>query len=115
MSKPNFSAQLPDRTLSQIESLKPLYNGNKTQIVINAIDRMYQQETKSMKIIKVGKVNDLIQYAVKDPDANRYYPLSESDLQHESPDAKIYYDSGVYPGVGLEQLPQYICDKASNR
>lgn len=49
MSKPNFSAQLPDRTISQIEALKPLYNGNKTQIVIDAINRMYNQEIKTMK------------------------------------------------------------------
>ncbi len=48
MATPNFSALLPDRTIQQIEALKPLYNGNKTQIVIDAINRMYQQEIKTM-------------------------------------------------------------------
>lgn len=48
MATPNFSALLPDRTIKQIEALKPLYNGNKTQIVIDAIKRLYQQEIKTM-------------------------------------------------------------------
>src|SRR5690606_21723835 len=43
----------------------------------------------------------------------RYFPLNETDLEYERPDAKIYYDSGLYPGITLEELPQYICDKAT--
>ena len=65
-----------------------------------------------MKIIKVGKVNDIFLYAIYNEEYPRYYPLTKRDLQFEAADAKIYYDSGVYPGVALSELPQYICDKA---
>lgn len=65
-----------------------------------------------MKTIHVGENNDLYLHAVEAD--GRYYPLSESDLAFEQPDATIYYDSGIYPGTTLEQLPQYICDKATN-
>lgn len=67
-----------------------------------------------MKIIKVGEVNDLVQYALWDTEWRRYIPLSESDLQFQAADAKIYYDSGLYPSVTLEELPQYICNKATD-
>lgn len=63
-----------------------------------------------MKTIKVGKTNDIHLYAVEVD--GQYYPLSKNDLAHETPDAKIYYDSGMYPGITLEELPQYICNKA---
>lgn len=66
-----------------------------------------------MKTIKVGATNDLHLFAVEAD--GRYYPLTESDLNFERPDAKIYYDSGLYPGISLDELPQYICDKAKNR
>jgi len=66
-----------------------------------------------MKTIKVGTTNDLHLFAVDGGDG-RYYPMTESDLNFEQPDAKIYYDSGLYPSITLEELPQYICDKARN-
>lgn len=66
-----------------------------------------------MKTIKVGKVNDLHLYAVKD-EYGGYVPLNEIDLEFVSPDAKIYYDSGLYPSITLAELPQYICNKAKN-
>jgi hypothetical protein len=74
-----------------------------------------------MKIIKVGKVNDLIQYAMWYEDEHnagvpgRYIPLSQIDLEFQPADAKIYYDSGIYPSITQEALPQYICDKATSR
>ena len=48
MSKPNFSAELPETTLRLLDELKPLFNGNKTQIVIQAIRLLHQQEIRSM-------------------------------------------------------------------
>lgn len=48
MGKPNFSALLPLQTLQEIEELKPLYNGNKTQIVIQAIKLLHRQEKPTM-------------------------------------------------------------------
>lgn len=66
-----------------------------------------------MKIIKVGKVNDLYLHAVKG-EYGGYVPLNEGDLEFISPDAKIYYDSGLYPSITQEELPQYICNKATN-
>lgn len=66
-----------------------------------------------MKTIKVGKVNDVAQYALWDDELNRYIPLTKSDLQFVAADAKILYDSGVYPSITLAELPQYICDKAA--
>lgn len=66
-----------------------------------------------MKIIKVGEKNDIYMFAAKDEDSGRYYPLSEIDLDYQKPDAKIYYDRGIYPSITQSELPQYICNKAS--
>jgi len=66
-----------------------------------------------MKRINVGETNDLLVKAIEVD--GRYYPLTEADLEFERPDAEIGYDSGVYPGVTTEELPQYICDKAANK
>ena len=65
-----------------------------------------------MKRVNVGKTNDLTIKAVEAE--GRYYPLMESDLEHQKPDVIIGYDSGVYPGVTLEELPQYICNLAKD-
>lgn len=66
-----------------------------------------------MKRINVGETNDLTVKAVEAE--GRYYPMNEADLEFEQPDVEIGYDSGVYPGVTLEELPQYICDKAAKK
>lgn len=63
-----------------------------------------------MKQIKVGEVNDLYLHAVWAD--GRYYPMKQIDFVYIRPDAKIYYDSGIYPGIRIDDLPQYICDKA---
>jgi hypothetical protein len=44
MATPNFSALLPDVTLRQMADLAPLFNGNKTQIVIRAIAQLHKEE-----------------------------------------------------------------------
>jgi hypothetical protein len=62
-----------------------------------------------MKNIKVGSTNDLHLYAVEIDGV--FFPLDEQDLDHETPDVKIYYDSGVYPSIS--DIPHYICAKAS--
>lgn len=110
MATPNFSALLPDIALNELNELTKALGINRTQVVIRAIHNLHQQEIKTMKQIKVGTTNDLHLYAVEAD--GRYYPLTKSDLNFESPDAKIFYDSGIYPGITLEELPQYICDKA---
>lgn len=65
-----------------------------------------------MKEIKVGEVNDLHIFAIEAD--GRYYPMKPMDRMYERADAKIYYDSGLYPSITQEELPQYICDKAMN-
>lgn len=101
---------MTDADQRKFDALEAAGFGSRTDIIRIALDRMYQQESK-MKHIKVGEVNDLSLYAVEVD--GRYYPLNEKDLDFERPDAKIYYDSGLYPGVSLTELPQYICGKAS--
>lgn len=63
-----------------------------------------------MKEIRVGQANDLHIFAIEAD--GRYYPMKPMDRIFERADAKIYYDSGLYPGITLDELPQYICDKA---
>ncbi len=106
------SIRLSDLAIRQLTELVSVTGIHQSQVINQAIDRMYQQEIKTMKQIKVGKTNDLSLYAVKGD--GRYYPLSKKDLEFETPDAKIFYDSGIYPGIGIEELPQYICDKAKD-
>jgi hypothetical protein len=65
-----------------------------------------------MKRINVGEKNDLVLKAVEAD--GRYYPLNDNDLEFQAPDVEIGYDSGVYPGLTIEELPQYICDKAAD-
>jgi hypothetical protein len=108
MGKPNFSALLPSATLRQLEELQQRFCSNRTQIVIRAIALLHKQEIREMKQIKTGETNDLHLYAVEVD--GQYFPLAEADLNFEKPDAKIFYDSGIYPGV--TDLPQYICGKA---
>lgn len=110
MAKEQLNARISALTRRQLDELGERWGTTQTETLTVIIDRMYQQEMRIVKQIKVGTVNDLHLFAVKAD--GRYYPLSESDLNHERPDAKIFYDSGVYPGVTLEELPQYICDKA---
>lgn len=111
MSRKVTSYRLPEMTLNQIEQLAKSTGSSDANVITIAIDRMYQKEIRNMKEIAVGETNDLHLYAVE---ANgRYFHLTESDLKFERPDAKIYYDSGIYPGV--TDLPQYICDKASKQ
>lgn len=106
-----MSIRLNDLTRKQLDELTERFTATQAAIVSTAIDRMFQQEIKPVKEIAVGETNDLHLYAVE---ANgRYFHLTESDLKFERPDAKIYYDSGIYPGV--TDLPQYICDKASKQ
>jgi len=113
MTRKVTSYRLPEMTLNQIKSLTESTGSSDANVIAFAIDRMFQQETQTMKTIKVGEVNDLHLYAV-DGDDGRYYPLTKSDLKFQQPDAKIFYDSGLYPSITLEELPQYICDKARN-
>lgn len=110
MPKQQLNVRVSDLTRHQLDKLSANWGTTQTETLTVVIDRMYQQESK-MKHIKVGEVNDLSLYAVEVD--GRYYPLNEKDLDFERPDAKIYYDSGIYPGVSLTELPQYICGKAS--
>jgi hypothetical protein len=48
MATPNFSALLPEVTLRQMADLAPLFNGNKTQIVIRAIAQLHKEEIHTM-------------------------------------------------------------------
>jgi hypothetical protein len=107
---PVTSVRLPEPTRTQIDELAAKWNTSMATIITVAIDRMYREEIKIMKEIKVGTTNDLHLYAVEAD--GRYYPLNKADLKFERPDAKIFYDSGIYPSITLEELPQYICDKA---
>lgn len=66
----------------------------------------------NVKEIKVGEVNDCHFYAMK-TEHGGYVELSKRDMEFEQPDAKIYYDSGIYPGVS--DLPTYICGKAARQ
>ncbi|MBK8799701.1 MAG: hypothetical protein IPM07_26885 [Anaerolineales bacterium] len=65
-----------------------------------------------MKIIKIGKVNDSYFYAIEDG-YGKYIEMSENDIKFESPDAKIYYDSGVHTMPWNEVIRHY-CDLAAN-
>jgi hypothetical protein len=49
MSTPNFSALLPDVTLQQLEDLKPLFNGNKTQLIMRAVAELHKREMSHLK------------------------------------------------------------------
>lgn len=111
MATPNFSALLPEVTLQQLDELTKTLGTNRTQVVIQAIRTLHKQEIRGMKHIRVGEVNDLHLYAMDDG-VGGYVHLTDLDMNYEKPDAKIYYDSGIYPGV--TDLPQYICNKASN-
>jgi hypothetical protein len=62
-----------------------------------------------MKTINVGKQNDLHLCAVEVDGV--FFPLDEKDLEFETADVKINYDSGLYPGIS--DIPHYICTKAS--
>lgn len=62
-----------------------------------------------MKTINVGKKNDLHLYAAEFDGV--FFPLDEKDLEFETADAKINYDSGLYPSI--INIPHYICTKAS--
>lgn len=63
-----------------------------------------------MKTINLGTKNDATVYAIKVN--GKYEPISKIDREFVAPDAKINYDSGIYPGV--THLLQYICNKANN-
>lgn len=65
-----------------------------------------------MKTIKLGKKNDASVYAIKDH-TGKYFKMDASDLQFETPDAKIYFDAGMYPGI--TDIDQYMCDKADGQ
>lgn len=66
-------------------------------------------------------MNDLYLWAIEDTQYyegekdTRYYPMGKMDHIYQAADAKIYYDSGLYPGITLEELPQYICSKATRQ
>lgn len=62
-----------------------------------------------MKEIKLGIRNDTYTFAVLAD--GRYFKLADTDLSFEQPDAQIFFDSGVYPGIA--DVDQYMCDKAS--
>lgn len=96
----------------QLDALTEALGTSITETVSIAIDRMYQQEIKTMKEIKVGEVNDLHIFAIEAD--GRYYPMKPMDRIFERADAKIFYDSGLYPSITFEELPQYICDKAKD-
>lgn len=104
------SVRLPEPTRKQIDELAAKWGTSMANVIGTAIDRMYREEIPAMKEIKVGEVNDLHIFAIEAD--GRYYPLRPLDRMFERADAKIYYDSGIYPGISGEQLPQYICDKA---
>jgi hypothetical protein len=104
------SFRLSGQTLDDIAQLAARRGASEAEIIAIAIDRMYQQEAKTMKEIKVGTTNDLHLFAIEAD--GRYYPMTQKDRMFERADAKIFYDSGIYPGISIEELPQYICDKA---
>jgi predicted DNA-binding protein len=110
MSKRPTSARLSDLTTDQLSHLVQQTGMTQSEVISTAIDRMYREEIK-MKTIKLGKVNDTYTYAVKVD--GRYQALSNEDAQFERPDAKIFYDSGVYPGIS--DVDQYMCDKANGK
>lgn len=65
----------------------------------------------NMRIIKLGTKNDTYTYAIRD-DFDRYIKMSDEDARCAQPDAKIYFDSGVYPSI--TDVDQHMCDEASN-
>lgn len=112
MTKQPTSFRLSDLTTRQLAELISSTGLTQSEVMSHAIERMYQQEIKTMKEIKVGEVNDLHLFAIEAD--GRYYPMKPMDRIFERADAKIYYDSGIYPGITLDELPQYICDKAKD-
>ena len=63
----------------------------------------------TIKEIQLGEKNDCYVYAIKTDE--RFYALTEADLEYENPDAIIWYDSGLYPGI--TNIADYMCNKAS--
>jgi hypothetical protein len=64
---------------------------------------------KTIKEIKLGEKDDCYVYATETD--GRFYALTEADLEYEKPDAIIWYDSGLYPGV--TNITDHMCNKAS--
>lgn len=71
MGKPNISAELPTSTLRQLDALKPLYNGNKTQVLIRAIANLYQQEIATMTAQTQTAIT--VKTIVTKPEADPYH------------------------------------------
>lgn len=63
-----------------------------------------------MKQIKLGLINDNSILAVKD-DVGQYHELQPADKEFVKPDAEIFFDSGIYPGITDVNL--YMCNKAT--
>ena len=64
----------------------------------------------NIKEIKLGKKNDCFVYAIECD--GHYYPLNRISMEHQSPDAIIRFDQGLYPGI--TDIHEYMCDKASD-
>jgi predicted DNA-binding protein len=103
------SMRLPDMTAKQLAELIAQTGMTQSEVITTAIDRMYREET--MKTIKLGKINDTYTFAVKID--GRYVKMSNQDANYERPDARIYYDSGIYPGIA--DVDQYMCNQANGR
>lgn len=70
-----------------------------------------------MKRVNIGEVNDGKMYAViggyDENNEPMLYPLDDDDLEFQAPDVEIGFDTGVYPGRTLEELPYSFCRKAA--
>jgi hypothetical protein len=64
-----------------------------------------------MKIIKLGTVNDIHFYAMKN-EYDNYVKLNEHDLEYQSPDAVIYFDSGIH-AMSWEDVIAHYCERAN--
>jgi hypothetical protein len=91
MGKPNLSAELPEITLRQLEELKPLFNGNKTQVVIRAIAQLHKQEIGTMNTdTQTITIENIATKPEHDPYTNIEGVVSKTTLKLDPRDRTVW-------------------------
>jgi len=118
MSKPNFSADFPEATIRQIEELKPLFNGNKTQIVIRAISELHRKEIGMIRQSAEQKIREMLKEVYEEGDVNaaEIFKGFAIDTGKSGWHLRFFDRSDhIYLGANITEVELYLDDIASER
>lgn len=110
MTKPTFSAKLPDVTIQQLNELAAQFGTSKSQIVIQAVRQLHQQEISTMNTAQARQHATLVVDRIH-TDTDDYYPVNGTIVAGHNQDGYWVTDNGEeVSGLSKEKAIEIIVE-----